>query len=140
HLECTIDLNFKLKHDLKVIWRKTAVALKGVAAESLCSLIETCLDMPFCILPMTSKYLKRCIDLCWRMGVQEKPLHLDGVAKMDSYVGKKFDTDKFRCYTRSGSHVAFVVWPTLYLYEAGPILMKGIAQGCSPSEANDEKP
>ncbi|KAL3879320.1 hypothetical protein ACJMK2_031620 [Sinanodonta woodiana] len=96
--------------------------------------------MPFTVLPKTSKYLKRCIDLCWKMGVQEKPLHLDGFAEMDSYVGKKFDKDKFRSYTRSGSHIDFFVWPTLYLYEGGPILVKGIAQCCKPVEATDENP
>ncbi|KAL3879319.1 hypothetical protein ACJMK2_031619 [Sinanodonta woodiana] len=96
--------------------------------------------MPFICQPMTSKYLKKCIDLCWKMGFQEKPLHLDGVAEMDAYAGKKFDKDKFRCYTRSGSHIEFVVWPTLYQYEGGPIILKGIAQCCSPVEAKYETP
>jgi hypothetical protein len=41
----------------------------------------------------------------------------------------KFDTDRFRHYTKSGSTVDYVVWPVLFLHEGGPIICKGVAQG-----------
>ncbi|KAK3582920.1 hypothetical protein CHS0354_009727 [Potamilus streckersoni] len=110
--------------------RKTERSL----SEQIYAVIETSQDMPFSALPMTSKYLKRCINLCWEMGVQEKPLHMDSISKLDACVGKSFDKDKFRPYTKSGETVAFVVWPSLYLHEGGPILVKGFAQGCSSDE------
>ncbi|KAL3879295.1 hypothetical protein ACJMK2_031596, partial [Sinanodonta woodiana] len=127
-----------LKHDIMNIWRKATLELKEIAAERLYSVIETCLDMPFDVQPMTSNYIKRCIDLCWKMGVQEKPLHLDGFAEMKAYAGKKFDKEKFDAHIRCGSHIATVVLPTLYLYEGGPVLVKGIAQ-CSPDETESEE-
>ncbi|KAK3582917.1 hypothetical protein CHS0354_009724 [Potamilus streckersoni] len=130
-LKFTINLSFDLVHEIKGIWRKTCAELKGSLSEQIYAVIETCLDMPFSALPMTSEYLKRCIDLCWKMGVQERPLHLDSISELDACVGKKFNNDKFRGYTQSGKIVAFVVWPSLYLYEGGPVLVKGIAQGCT---------
>ncbi|KAL3879326.1 hypothetical protein ACJMK2_031626, partial [Sinanodonta woodiana] len=132
HITRTQNMNIDLMHDIKGIWLKATQELKEIAAEPLYSVIEASLDMNITVMPMTSKYLKRCIDLGWQMGVQEKPLHLDGFVEIDSYAGKSFDKDKFRAYTRYGSHIAFVVWPTLYEYEGGPILGKGVAQGSAP--------
>ena len=47
--------------------------------------------------------------------------------------GSRLDTDFLKPYTKSGTHVDFVVWPPLLLYENGPILAKGVAQGYDPN-------
>ncbi|KAH3737728.1 uncharacterized protein LOC127851702 [Dreissena polymorpha] len=41
-----------------------------------------------------------------------------------------FDKDKFKEYTSRGPFVDYVVWPIMYLHRDGPMLGKGIAQGC----------
>jgi len=44
-------------------------------------------------------------------------------------VNAKFDTKSFKCYTKDGPRVAFVVWPALMLHEGGRVVCKGVAQG-----------
>ncbi|XP_052241276.1 uncharacterized protein LOC127851508 isoform X2 [Dreissena polymorpha] len=41
-----------------------------------------------------------------------------------------FDKDKFKEYTSRGQFVDYFVWPIMYLHRDGPMLAKGIAQGC----------
>ncbi|XP_052239689.1 uncharacterized protein LOC127850596 isoform X2 [Dreissena polymorpha] len=41
-----------------------------------------------------------------------------------------FDKDKFKEYTSRGPFVDYFVWPIMYLHRDGPMLGKGIAQGC----------
>jgi hypothetical protein len=50
--------------------------------------------------------------------------------------GSSFDTDFYKPYTISGAKVDFVVWPPLLLHEGGPILAKGVAQGCGKKTAS----
>lgn len=59
------------------------------------------------------------------MRVQDPPVTLTWNVPDD----RSFNTDVYRAYTKSGNHIEYVVWPTMYLYENGPILMKGVAQG-----------
>jgi hypothetical protein len=40
-----------------------------------------------------------------------------------------FDSDFYKPYTKSGTHVNFAVWPAVLLYDEGPILAKGVVQG-----------
>ena len=41
-----------------------------------------------------------------------------------------FDRNLFKDFTRKGHFIDFIVWPIMYLHEGGPILSKGVAQGC----------
>lgn len=59
------------------------------------------------------------------MRVQDPPVSLSWSVPDDN----SFNSDIYRAYTKRGSHVEYVVWPAMYLYEGGPILMKGVAQG-----------
>ncbi|KAK3099306.1 hypothetical protein FSP39_002391 [Pinctada imbricata] len=70
-------------------------------------------------------YAKQCAGLCWFMMVQDPPLFMDTTLPKKN----KFDTDKFRAYTKTGKHIAYLVWPALYLHAEGPLLSKGVAQG-----------
>ncbi|KAL3879693.1 hypothetical protein ACJMK2_031980 [Sinanodonta woodiana] len=40
-----------------------------------------------------------------------------------------FDSTQFASYTRTGMYLKYVVWPAVYLYESGPIMKRGVAQG-----------
>lgn len=48
-----------------------------------------------------------------------------------------FSKDKFKDYTKRGKFQLFPVWPALFLYEDGPLLNKGVAQGTN-EEFGDE--
>lgn len=41
---------------------------------------------------------------------------------------EEFDKEVFRCYTRNGENVEFVVWPAVFLYKDGPLVTKGVLQ------------
>jgi hypothetical protein len=70
-----------------------------------------------------TNFIKKAVSLCWLMAIQDPPVVL--TTKLTG----KFDTDRFRHYTKSGSTVDYVVWPVLFLHEGGPIICKGVAQG-----------
>ena len=65
------------------------------------------------------KFFRTCIQLCWMMNIQDPRVHM--VTKDDS-------TQMYRAYTRSGDVIDYVVWPSLLLFEDGPLLYKGVAQ------------
>ena len=58
------------------------------------------------------------------MAVQDPPLVLNKDTQ------DKFDTNRFKDYTKPGRFVEYVVWPALLLHESGPLLAKGVAQCC----------
>ncbi|KAH3834020.1 hypothetical protein DPMN_107338 [Dreissena polymorpha] len=58
------------------------------------------------------------------MSVQDPPCVFDEVK-----TPAPFDTDRYRSYTKWGTTMEYVVWPTMLLNEGGPMLMKGVAQG-----------
>ena len=59
------------------------------------------------------------------MHLQTPPVHLD----VDIETNTKFDANKFKQYTKSGSKIDYLVWPYLLLHKDGPVLCKGVAQG-----------
>ncbi|XP_060567421.1 uncharacterized protein LOC132726169 [Ruditapes philippinarum] len=69
-------------------------------------------------------YKRKCVELCWLMVVQNPPLILSTTAQ------QQFDTNLYKDYTKRGKYVDYVVWPALLLHEGGPLLSKGVAQGC----------
>ena len=58
------------------------------------------------------------------MVVQDPPLELTEEAP------DEFDTNTFYPYTQRGRFTEYVVWPALFRYKNGPVLAKGVAQGC----------
>ncbi|KAL3879301.1 hypothetical protein ACJMK2_031602 [Sinanodonta woodiana] len=130
HLTCTIALTVEQEKEIKRIWRTTTNALMDESVRNLHILLLTKFDISIEDWPNTSKYLARCIDLCWKMGVQEKPMYLDACDEKSDCCEKIFNHDKYRAYMQTGKRVEFVVWPALFLHEGGAMLVKGIAQGC----------
>ncbi|KAH3785865.1 hypothetical protein DPMN_163960 [Dreissena polymorpha] len=71
-------------------------------------------------------FLREAFMLCWLMTIQDPPVVFDRLLQH----GAKFNTELYRSYTKSGPLVDFPVWPTMFLHEGGPVLCKGVAQGC----------
>ncbi|XP_053399155.1 uncharacterized protein LOC123556778 [Mercenaria mercenaria] len=71
-----------------------------------------------------NSYLSKCVEIGWLMVVQDPPLVLVDKSTFG------FDTNTFKDYTKRGRYIQYVVWPALYLHEKGPLLGKGVAQGC----------
>lgn len=71
-----------------------------------------------------SAYVEKCAELCWYMVTPTPPLFMDSAG----HPKDTFDKNKYRFYQTSGTKYNFVVWPSLYLYEDGNILAKGIAE------------
>lgn len=58
------------------------------------------------------------------MAIQDPPMILD----FSPAKNEEFDKEVFRCYTRTGENVEFVVWPAVFLYNDGPLVTKGVLQ------------
>ncbi|KAK3100045.1 hypothetical protein FSP39_013878 [Pinctada imbricata] len=71
-----------------------------------------------------SPFVNKCVELCWYMSIQEKPVML----VFDAEKGRSFRTDLYRLYTKSGTKCDFLVWPAMLLHDKGPILQKGVIQ------------
>ncbi|XP_053389424.1 LOW QUALITY PROTEIN: golgin subfamily A member 4-like [Mercenaria mercenaria] len=72
-----------------------------------------------------SSYTSECLEICWFMVIQDPPVAFAPLLRK----GSSFNTDLYKPYTSSGTHIEYVVWPALLLHEGGPILAKGVAQG-----------
>ncbi|KAK3594525.1 hypothetical protein CHS0354_030873 [Potamilus streckersoni] len=82
------------------------------------------------ILSEIRPYVDECVEICLLMNIQEPPLELRG---LESSSSSAFDSSAFKPYTESGNKIEFIVWPAMYLYQNGPLLCKGVAQGMSDS-------
>ncbi|XP_069109051.1 uncharacterized protein [Argopecten irradians] len=71
----------------------------------------------------TKDYMKKCVQVCWFMTVQ------DPKVVINYKVTGQFDEDRFKAYTKKGKQVDYLVWPALHLHEGGPMISKGVAQG-----------
>ncbi|KAK3577655.1 hypothetical protein CHS0354_018279 [Potamilus streckersoni] len=132
HLHATLTID--QEKQIKTIWRTTTDEFKDEAVTHLHKVLSNEFGISSKDYPDTSKYLASCIDFCWKMGVQEKPMHLDTLAEKEDGLERIFVQDKFKAYTKSGKRVAYLVWPALFVHEGGAMLAKGIAQGCKEIE------
>ncbi|XP_060064331.1 uncharacterized protein LOC132544708 [Ylistrum balloti] len=68
------------------------------------------------------KYMHACAKVTWQMVVQQPQMHL-------TVDDKKFDDDKHKlwwsCDQKSANNVDFFIWPGLYDYKNGILLVKG---------------
>ena len=76
-------------------------------------------------LPSVKTFLEQSLEICWLMCIQDPPVVLMFSGKQ----GTNFDGQLFTTYTTEGRKVKFIVWPSILLYNDGPILRKGVAQG-----------
>ncbi|XP_052076577.1 uncharacterized protein LOC127714537 [Mytilus californianus] len=75
-------------------------------------------------------YVDKCIELCWYSAISDPPLVYTFEAKQNM--------DDFRGYTKSGDEIDYVVWPSMYLHEYGPLLYKGVVQYKMTDKPDDE--
>ncbi|XP_045206656.2 myosin-3-like [Mercenaria mercenaria] len=80
-------------------------------------------------------FTKECIEICWLMVIQDPPIVFAPAVQR----GSRFNTDLYKPYTSSGTHVGYVVWPTLLLHKDGPVLAKGVAQGYRKKSAGGDR-
>ena len=71
------------------------------------------------------EYIMECARVCAYFVVQEPKVVFGSLPNRES----KFDAAAYKSYTKKGSHVDFVVWPALYMYEKGGMLNYGVMQG-----------
>ncbi|KAL3878836.1 hypothetical protein ACJMK2_031164 [Sinanodonta woodiana] len=82
------------------------------------------------LLPMGNKlatYVSSSVEIVWWMCIQDPPLCMKWTDNKNPK--EEFDTNLYRFYTKSGKYVDYCVWPVLLLYDGGPVLTKGIAEG-----------
>lgn len=77
-------------------------------------------------LAKVNPYIWKCVELCWFMVIQSPPIYIN--TKWQSIPGELFNNDMFKFYAETGDKMDYVVWPTLFLKEGGPVLCKGVAQ------------
>ncbi|KAL3878824.1 hypothetical protein ACJMK2_031152 [Sinanodonta woodiana] len=81
----------------------------------------------------TKAYAEKSMEVCWWMCVREPPITMEWVPeRANDQPYQTFHRAIYDPYTQGGSHLDFTVWPAIRLYEQGPILSKGIAQGITP--------
>ncbi|KAK3578298.1 hypothetical protein CHS0354_004205 [Potamilus streckersoni] len=68
-------------------------------------------------------YIDECTKVCWLMCIKSPPMYIS------TKTTEEFDHNFYTSYTKSGKRVSYVVWPTLFQYENGPVMKKGVAQG-----------
>jgi hypothetical protein len=93
-------------------------------------------------------FVNKSLELSWLMVVQDPPVFVD---TNNERCDELYVNNELKAYTKSGTYIDFIVWPTLYLHKGGNILCKGIAQcktdtNCSnprlqiaPEETNENK-
>lgn len=69
-----------------------------------------------------SKYITRCVQICWLFAIQNPPMKLNWPKEETTL------DDHLVEFTKRGTHIKFVVWPTLYLHDKGPLMTKGVVQ------------
>lgn len=69
-------------------------------------------------------YIRKCIQLCWMMYVQEPAMEL----VFEFYAGQDIDENQVKAYRKRGLKINYLVWPLLLLHHDGPVAQKGIVQ------------
>lgn len=116
-----VKLPDQMKQQAKEFRRERATLVLGEIEE----VVLQNLRQPKPMSDEMKKYLSGCVEIGWLSAVQDPPLMLSLNKSHD-----RFDTNMFKDYTKRGPYVDFVVWPALLLHKNGPLLAKGVAQGC----------
>ncbi|XP_062613093.1 uncharacterized protein LOC134274862 [Saccostrea cucullata] len=67
-------------------------------------------------------YIKSCVQICWLFAIQDPAMQLWWPKEQS-----KIDED-VKEFTKRGTVISYVVWPTLYLHRNGPLMSKGVVQ------------
>ncbi|KAL3878811.1 hypothetical protein ACJMK2_031139 [Sinanodonta woodiana] len=100
--------------------------LRKTAEEALPNVRQECMkSLEMHMRARTQRFAEQCAEIVWLMCMQQPPMHLECID-----TGETFNPDLYRGYTKSGKCIEFCVWPVVRLHKDGPILTRGIAQGC----------
>ncbi|XP_076080277.1 uncharacterized protein LOC143051163 [Mytilus galloprovincialis] len=73
-------------------------------------------------LSVCTSFIEKSIECCWLMCVTEPPMFL----KFKWNKSEQIDLDEVEIEGGDGRYVDSMRWPTLYLYENGPLMNKGV--------------
>ncbi|KAH3830594.1 uncharacterized protein LOC127877437 isoform X1 [Dreissena polymorpha] len=118
------EVPVEVKKGIKEYRKKVAKQVVPVIEKEVLAKLRRMEEFGDKVVDVCLPYIKKCVELCWMMCVQDPPAVLDWSAQEGA-----FNVDLYRAYTKSGSQLEFVVWPIIYLHEGGPVLLKGVAQG-----------
>ena len=127
----------KITHRIRNVPDECKILLKSVEMEQLTSLKKAMLSKlsSECdrrvidyLSNSRNQYLTKCLQLCWIMVCQSPPIHLEW-----NYECCSFDVSILKPFTENGDTIHYLVWPVMFLHKDGPLLNKGVAQGCYSS-------
>ncbi|XP_053392093.1 interaptin-like [Mercenaria mercenaria] len=124
------DLSADMRNILKVGRKAMASVAVGNLFQMYVSHLKGSTDKASRIALNVSSFTQECLEICWLMTIQDPSVVFAPLLRR----GTRFNTDLFKPYTSSGTHVDYVVWPALLLHEGGPVLAKGVAQGYNKKE------
>ncbi|KAK3596862.1 hypothetical protein CHS0354_039857 [Potamilus streckersoni] len=119
------DIPAEVMKGIKGYRKRVAKQVVSIVQEELNQKLQQIPDLGDQVLSACAEYINQCCEICWNLCVQDPPCHLSWDIPFD----RTFNTDIYTVYTHAGSHIDFVVWPTLYSGNGRLILAKGIAQG-----------
>ncbi|CAG2255438.1 unnamed protein product [Mytilus edulis] len=73
-------------------------------------------------LSFCTSFIEKSMECCWLMCVTEPPMFL----KFEWNKSEQIDLDELEIEGGDGKYVVNMRWPTLYLYENGPLMNKGV--------------
>ncbi|XP_060582833.1 uveal autoantigen with coiled-coil domains and ankyrin repeats-like [Ruditapes philippinarum] len=126
--DITVDVRKLLKECRKVVGLTTVGNLQRMYQSHL----EQCPNKQVKAALKVGKFTAECVEICWFMVIQDPPVVFAPLLSR----GENFNNDYYKPYTISGPKVDYAVWPPLLLHEGGPILAKGVAQGCGKKAAS----
>ncbi|MDP0563399.1 MAG: hypothetical protein QS721_14175 [Candidatus Endonucleobacter sp. (ex Gigantidas childressi)] len=71
-----------------------------------------------------NQYIQECTYICLHMLKNDPPMVFGDIPQ----TGEVFNKDNYKPFTTSGTKANYVVWPSVHLYQGGPLLGKGIVQ------------
>ncbi|KAL3880743.1 hypothetical protein ACJMK2_032960 [Sinanodonta woodiana] len=119
------DIPAEVIKGIKGYRKRVAKLVVSIVQGELNQKLQQMPDLGEQVLSACAEYINQCCEICWNLCVQDPPYHLSWDIPSD----RTFNADVYTVYTHAGSHIDFVVWPTLYSGSGGLVLAKGIAQG-----------
>ncbi|XP_060562949.1 uncharacterized protein LOC132722457 [Ruditapes philippinarum] len=126
------DVSNSVKKQLKDTRKASALSALDNLRNMFTSYLRQSADQTVTKALEIEEFTFECLELCWFMMVNDPPVAFAPLLAK----GTHFNSDLYKPYTSSGTHVEYVVWPALLLHEGGPILAKGVAQGINKSKKN----
>lgn len=110
-----------VQEELKHMRKEISIALVPMVQKAY---INTC--WKFDCIATLKPFIELCLFVGWMMVIQSPPMCLYEAQVQPE---TRFDKNMFKEYTTTGPLIDYIVWPAMLLYENGPVVIKGVAQG-----------